>query len=114
MHLCVVLRDLDPAVRLALYEEQRQLELLVGMGDRLVYVQTTLIVIQQRVRDLDVALLQLSDRYLLFDELEEELLLVTNPFAHVKDFLLPLLHHFRRQSELFSLLRGRIAIGSIR
>ena len=39
------------------------------MGDRPVYVQIALMVIQKRVRDLDVALLQLSDRYLLLDEL---------------------------------------------
>jgi len=33
VHLCIVLRDLDPAVRLALDEEERQLELLVRVSD---------------------------------------------------------------------------------
>ena len=67
MHLCVILGDLDSAVRLALYEEEWQLELLARVGDRLVDVGICLV--EERVRHLDVPFLQLRDGDLLLDEL---------------------------------------------
>ena len=69
MHLRVVLGDLDAAVGLALDEEQWQLQLLAGVGCRAIDVQVTLRVVQERVGDLDVPLLELGDGDLLLDEL---------------------------------------------
>ena len=104
MHLCVILRDLDAAVRLAFNEEERQLELLVRVGHRPVDVQATLLVVQERVSDLDVSLLKLRDRDLLLDEFKEELLLVAYPFAIIENFFLTLLHNRRSQRELLVVL----------
>ena len=112
MHLRVVLGDLDAAVGLAFYEEERQLEFLVRVGHRPVNIQAALLVVQKRVGDLDVSLLKLRDRDLLLDELKEELLLVAYPFAIVEDFFLALLHNGRGQGELLvGLSPGREAIG---
>ena len=96
MHLGVVLGDLDAAVRLALDEEQWKLQLLAGVGRRAIDVQVALRVVQERVGDLDVPLLELGDGDLLLDELKEELLLVAYPFAHLIHILLLLLDHLRR------------------
>lgn len=100
MHLCVVLRDLNPTVWLAFDKEKRQLQLLVRVGHRPIHVESTLLVVQKRVGDLDVSLLELGDRDLLLDQLQEKLLLVTYPFANVKDFFLSLLDEGLGQSEL--------------
>ena len=69
VHLSVVLGDLDAAVGLALDEEQWQLQLLAGVGCGAIDVQVTLRVVQERVGDLDVPLLELGDGDLLLDEL---------------------------------------------
>ena len=57
MHLGVVLRDLDPTVWLALDEEKRKLELLVGVSDRPVDIKGAFLVIEQLVGDLNISLL---------------------------------------------------------
>ena len=63
------------------------------MGHRLVHIKATLIV-QELISYLDVALLQLSDGHLLFDELKEQFLLVANALTRLDDFLLALLYNF--------------------
>lgn len=104
VHLGVVLRDLDSTVGLALDEEKGQLELLVGVSDRPVDIEGAFLVIEQLVGDLNVSLLELGDGDLLFDELQEEFLLVTYPFTIFADILLSLLDDFLGQRELLMLL----------
>ena len=93
MHFRVVLRDFNSAIRLALHKQQRQLELLVRESNCSVDVEPSIHVVQQRVRHLDVPLLKLGERDLLLDELDEELLLVTNSLAGVDHFSFPLLQY---------------------
>ena len=94
MHLGVVLGDLDAAVRLALDEEQWKLQLLAGVGRRAIDVQVALRVVQERVGDLDVPLLELGDGDLLLDELEEELLFFTDAFFGFQEVVFFLLDNF--------------------
>ena len=63
------------------------------MGHRLVHIKATLIV-QELISHLDVALLQLSDGHLLFDQLKEQFLLIANALTRLDDFLLALLDNF--------------------
>lgn len=84
MHLGIVLGDLDPAVWLALDEEQWQLELLIGVGSRAVNIKATFLVVEQRIGNFDVSFFELGNGHLLLDELEEQLLLVTDPLAQVE------------------------------
>ena len=93
VHLCVVLRDFNSAVRLALHKQQGQLELLVRESNRSVDVRLSLHIVQQRVRHLDVPLLELGQGDLLLDELEEEFLLVTNSLTGVDQFFFSLLEY---------------------
>ena len=113
VHLGVVLRDLDPTVWLALDEEKRKLELLVGVSDRPVDIKGAFLVIEQLVGDLNISLLELGDGDLLLDELQEEFLLVTYPFTIFADILLSFLDDFLGQRELLMLLIMAIHVATV-
>lgn len=64
------------------------------MGRRLVDIEhETTAIIKKRVSYLDVAFFELVDRYLLFDELKEELLLVAYPIPLNKYRCLSFINH---------------------
>lgn len=87
----IILGDPNGTVGLALDEEERQFQLLGRQRRRLVHIEVSVVLVEELVGNLDVTSLELGERDLLLDELQEELLLFPDSAAHLSNLLFALL-----------------------